>query len=299
MSTLKSKVALLKKLLSLKEVIDSGQIQTAAEKNGLRHSNLSKAISELEEEMHTVLLHRSPKGIEPTSASRLLYEDINNILKILDNIKNSFSDKEEMMGYITVFVGTGFIGNYLLKQLSFFYAQYPKIRLDIMTDKRINASKTDIAIITENYTPMPKGKILLRIKSDLHFFTTQEYVQKHGEPKDLNDMLKNYDLCMPLPYLNKPPCNFILKKAKHLNTTSDSEMIIFNLIQSGEGITLLHDWTAWISPNLIRLDYLDFKIEHDFLIIANPAVENTSKVKALIFFLKNLCDQNKLKYTEY
>ena len=299
MFTLKSKVALLKKLLFLKEVIDNGQIQSAAEKNGLRHSNLSKSISELEEEMHTTLLHRSPKGIEPTGTAQQLYEDIENISEYLDKIRETFINKGEMAGYITIFVGIGFIGNYLLKELSFFYAQHPKIRLDILMKKNINISKTDVAIVTESYTPRPKGKILLKIKSDMHLFSSDTYIKKHGKPKDINDMLQNYDLCMPLPYLNNQACHFISKKAKHLNTTADSEMVIFNLIQSGDGIALLHDWTSIAACNLICLDYLNFKIEHNFLIICNPAVEKTLKINALIGFLKNMCEKNNIKYTEY
>lgn len=51
MATIKTRVTLLKELLALKEVIDTGQIQVAANKNGIKHSNMSKLISDLETQL--------------------------------------------------------------------------------------------------------------------------------------------------------------------------------------------------------------------------------------------------------
>ena len=59
MPTIKTKISLLRELLALKQVIDLGQIQVAADRNGIKHSNLSKLITDLEERFKTILLIRS------------------------------------------------------------------------------------------------------------------------------------------------------------------------------------------------------------------------------------------------
>lgn len=59
MPTIKTKISLLRELLALKQVIDLGQIQAAADRNGIKHSNLSKLITDLEERFKTILLIRS------------------------------------------------------------------------------------------------------------------------------------------------------------------------------------------------------------------------------------------------
>ena len=59
MATIKTKTAFLRELLALKEVIDTGQIQAAAERNGIKHSNMSKMISDLESRFKATLLIRS------------------------------------------------------------------------------------------------------------------------------------------------------------------------------------------------------------------------------------------------
>ena len=87
MPTIKTKIAFLRELLALKEVIDLGQIQAAAERNGFKHSNMSKMISDLEARFKTRLLIRSSAGSIPTNTTRQLYADIENISNALDNVK--------------------------------------------------------------------------------------------------------------------------------------------------------------------------------------------------------------------
>lgn len=49
MPTIKTKIAFLRELLALKEIIDAGQIQAAAERNGIKYSNMSKMIQDLKQ----------------------------------------------------------------------------------------------------------------------------------------------------------------------------------------------------------------------------------------------------------
>ena len=62
MSTLKSKTLLLKELLALKEVVDKGSIQIAANENGIKNSNLSQLIKDLEDRFNTKLINRNFDG---------------------------------------------------------------------------------------------------------------------------------------------------------------------------------------------------------------------------------------------
>lgn len=140
MATFKANLSFLRELFALKEVMDAGQIQGAARRNGIKQSNLSKIISDLETELNTPLLNRSPKGVEPTNTARLLYTDIESIVKSLDKISAEFSDAEELTGCVTVFVEDGFLGSRLLKEISLFYAMYLNIRLSVWISLQTNTS---------------------------------------------------------------------------------------------------------------------------------------------------------------
>lgn len=287
MATFKNNLSFLRELFALKEVIDAGQIQGAARRNGIKQSNLSKIVSDLEAELNTPLLTRSFKGVEPTNTARLLYTDIENIVKSLDKITAAFTSAEELTGYVTVFVEDGFLGNRLLKELSLFYALHLKIRLDITTDKRISPSDADLAIVSD-IPPEIKGKILFKLESKMHLYTSTSYLERKGAPRDMEDLLENYDLCVQQKHLDDDGSRLLLKRAKHLNTTSDSEAVIFKLVQTGDGVGLLHDWLAREVSNLVRLDSPDYEACKTFFGICTSKAEKTPKIKTLMSHLKTL-----------
>ena len=104
MPTIKTKITFLRELLALKEVIDLGQIQAAADRNGIKHSNMSKIISDLEARFKTRLLIRSSAGSVPTNATRQLYADIENIVNTLDNIYHNITGPDELTGHISMLI---------------------------------------------------------------------------------------------------------------------------------------------------------------------------------------------------
>ena len=108
MPTIKTKITFLRELLALKEVIDLGQIQAAADRNGIKHSNMSKIISDLEARFKTRLLIRSSAGSVPTNTTRQLYADIENIVNTLDNIFQNITGPDELTGYISIWTEEGF-----------------------------------------------------------------------------------------------------------------------------------------------------------------------------------------------
>ena len=65
--SLKKQLTIIKYLLALNSAVKYGSINTAAEKNGIKPSNLSRLISEFEEIIGGKLLTRTNKGVTPTA----------------------------------------------------------------------------------------------------------------------------------------------------------------------------------------------------------------------------------------
>ena len=84
MSTLKTKIILLKELLALKEVVDKGSIQIASYENGIKNSNLSQLVKDLENRFNTKLINRKFDGSQPTNSTQLIYNDICAIEELLN-----------------------------------------------------------------------------------------------------------------------------------------------------------------------------------------------------------------------
>ena len=206
MSTLKTKLILLKELLALKEIVDKGSIQIAATENGIKNSNLSQLIKDLEDRFNTKLINRNFDGSQPTNSTQLIYNDICSIEELLNKISETFVDMDALSGSVSVWTEEGLFGSFIMKDLSEFYAKYPKIRLELLMRKEPNISNMDILIIKPKLHPNIHGTVLFKFKTHLKFYTSKQYLKTHGVPKNISDLLENHNLCMVYRYMNLPEC---------------------------------------------------------------------------------------------
>ena len=289
MSTLKTKLILLKELLALKEVVDKGSMQIAATENGIKNSNLSQLIKDLEDRFHTKLINRNFDGSQPTNSTQLIYNDICAIEELLNKISETFIDMDALSGSVSVWTEEGLFGSYIMKDLSEFYAKYPKIRLELLMRKDPNISTMDILIIKPKLHPNIHGTVLFKFKTRLKFYTSKQYLKTHGMPKNINDLLENHNLCMVYRYMNLPECQSMIKRAKHLSTISDSLALIYRLVNDGDGITVLPSWFQESSENLVCLDDLAFEHEMETQCMCRTEIAESPKVRAFVDFFINFC----------
>lgn len=294
MSTLKNKVILLRELLALKEVVDRGSIQIAANKNGIKNSNMSQLIKNLESLLGVKLINRNFDGSQPTNSTQIIYNDICTIEELLNKILDTFIDPDDLSGYMSVWAEEGLFGSFFMKDLSEFYAKYPKIRLELLMRKEPDINNMDILIIKPTIHPNILGTVLFKFKTQLQFYTSQKYLSANGMPKNMNDLLENHNLCLVDRYINLQEFRNIIKRAKHLNTTSDSLALISRLVNEGDGITILPSWFKETHTNLVCLDELDFNYETEIQCICRNQIAETPKVRAFVNFFTNLCSCHNL-----
>ena len=289
MSTLKAKILLLKELLALKEVVDKGSIQVAACENGIKNSNLSQLIKNLEERFNSKLINRNFDGSQPTNSAQLIYNDICIIEETLNKISEKFLDIDALSGSMSVWTEEGLFGSFIMKDLSEFYAKYPKIRLELLMRKEPNISDMDILIIKPKLHPNIHGTVLFKFKTHLKFYASKKYLDIHGAPQNINDLLENHDLCMVNRYMNLPEYQSIIKRAKHLNTTSDSLALIYRLVRDGDGITVFPSWFEESDKNLVCIKDLDFEYEMETQCICRTEISESPKVLAFVNFFIDFC----------
>lgn len=289
MSTLKTKMILLKELLALREVVDKGSIQIAANENGMKNSNMSQLVKDLEDRFNTKLINRGFDGSLPTNSAQIIYNDICAIEELLNKISENFLDMDSLSGSMSVWTEEGLFGSFIMKDLSEFYAKYPKIRLELLMRKEPDISEMDILIIKPKVHPNIHGTVLFKFKTHLKFYTSKKYLATHGTPQNINDLLENHDLCMVYRYMNLPEYQSIIKRSKHLNTISDSLALIYRLVNDGDGITVFPSWFHESSENLVCLDNLDFEYEMETQCMCRTEIAESPKVRAFVDFFINFC----------
>ena len=299
MSTVKTKTLLLKELLALKEVVDKGSIQTAACENGIKNTNLSQLVKSLEDRFNTKLITRGFEGSQPTRSAQMIYDDICNIEELLHKIADNFVDKNALSGSMSVWTEEGLIGSVMLKDFADFYAKYPKIRLELLMKQSPDISNTDVLIINSKVHSDIRGTVLFKFKAHKKFYASKKYLELHGVPKNLNDLLENHDLCMLNRYLKLPEFQNIMKHAKHLNTTSDSLALLYRLVNDGDGITVFPQWFQESSENLVCLDDLDFKYDTEMQCICRTEIAESPKVRAFADFFIDFCKDHNVPIDIY
>ena len=299
MSTIKTKLILLKELLALKEVVDKGSIQIAACENGMKNSNMSQLIKNLEDRFETKFINRSFDGSQPTNSAQIIYNDICSIEELLNKISENFLDINALSGSVSVWTEEGLFGSFIMKDLSEFYAKYPKIRLELLMRKDPDISSMDVLIIKPKLHPDIHGTVLFKFKTHLKFYTSKKYLEIHGVPKNINDLLENHDLCMVYRYINLPECQSMIKRAKHLNTISDSLALIYRLVNDGDGITIFPSWFHESSENLVCLQDLDFEYEMETQCVCRTEIAESPKVRAFVDFFINFCKDHNVPIDIY
>ena len=299
MSTLKSKIILLKELLALKEVVDKGSIQIAANENGIKNSNLSQLIKDLEYRFNTKLINRKFDGSQPTNSTQLIYNDICAVEELLHKISETFVDMDALSGSMSVWSEEGLFGSFIMNDLSEFYAKYPKIRLELLMRKEPDIENMDILIVKPKLHPNIHGTVLFKFKTHLILYTSKKYLAEHGVPQNINDLLENHNLCMVIRYMNLPECQSIIKRAKHLNTISDSLALIYRLVNDGDGITVFPSWFHESSKNLVCLDDLDFEYEMETQCVCRTEIAESPKVRAFVDFFIGFCTSHQVPIDIY
>jgi DNA-binding transcriptional LysR family regulator len=142
-------------------VVEEQSIAQAAEKKNIAVSAVSRRISDLEAMLQVSLLHRLPKGIEPTPAGYALVEHARIILGNVSQLEADLvGHRQGTRGHIRLFVNTSATLESLAEELSAFLPAHPLIQIEIEESispdiiKAIAENRADIGIFGGNiYAP--------------------------------------------------------------------------------------------------------------------------------------------------
>ncbi|WP_413248728.1 LysR family transcriptional regulator [Sinomonas flava] len=113
-------------------VVEAGSVSSAAERLHMTQPPLSQAILALERELGTSLLHRLPRGVQPTSAGRLLAEQGRHLLERAERLEDQVRRTGQgLEGTVSVASVPTFMWSHLPALLAEFKASHPGIAVEI------------------------------------------------------------------------------------------------------------------------------------------------------------------------
>jgi DNA-binding transcriptional LysR family regulator len=233
----------------LYEAARLGSMRAAADLLTVAASSVSRQIAQLEAEVGTALIEHGARRIRLTEAGRLLIEYHEAQLAQRELFESRLSDLKGLRtGRISLAVGEGFVGSPLSALINGFVRKHSGLQVDV----RILASSREVArLVVEDEAHLglafhacddPRIRVLTSISLPLCAVMLPSHPLAQQASVTLSELVR-YPMCLP-------ECSFrtrqILKEVEiaeqvtlHPSVTSNSIVLLKNLLQSGDLCTLL------------------------------------------------------------
>lgn len=160
----------LRHLQSFVSVVERGSLSAASKRLHISQPALSQQVQALEQEFGEPLLHRRPRGIEPTAAGELLLAHARALLAQAERLRSEFQGRRELEGGRASFGVIPTIAPYLLPQiLGPFRKAHPGIVVSVDESRtaqlipKVVAGEIEFAVLSDvPSAELKKGSLHLR-----------------------------------------------------------------------------------------------------------------------------------------
>lgn len=239
-------------------VARDGQMLGASRRLGVSQAMLSRRISSLEDAVGARLLDRSTRGCTLTEEGQTMFEAAESIeAEMLGATARLRHVAEQVTGTIRIGAPDGFGSQFLAPRLKALHASYPELHIQLVPVPRsfsLSQREADIAVMIGQ---PDRGRLRARKLTDysLGLYASRDYLEKAGRP-DTPEALRQHTLVGyvdDLIYTDQ-----LLYAGEFLKEwRSDIEVSTatgqLEVIRSGAGIGIIHDFMAAGDRNLVRL----------------------------------------------
>ena len=207
----------LEELLAFTAVVDSGSVTAAADRLGQTTSGVSRALSRLEAKLDATLLRRTTRRLSLTEEGQSFLAPAREILRSVDQAEELMALRRRLpAGRLRVNAAAPFMAHVLVPMVAEFRRRYPQIELELDTDDRnidLLEKRADIAIRIGALRDSTLHARLLG-NSRLRILASPDYLQRHGEPRGVEDLHRHCLLGFTYPeLLNQWPLRH--RQARH------------------------------------------------------------------------------------
>lgn len=279
-------------MLTFLAVAETGSFTKAADVLLTPKSNVSRKITNLEQQLNVRLLERTTRSINLTEAGRVFMQHCLRVKEEIDGAKHSLEALTSTpSGTLRICTTVG-VGQFLLAQkLIAFQKQFCKVNLDIqLTNRRVDLIEegVDVAFrIGQSQDSTLISRRLCRIK--MHLYASPTYLKEFGQPTDDTAMLGHSALYMSQqgghphwPKYDQAPLPI------NPNMSCNDFNILHQAAIAGNGIALLPDYMCDRDLDQLTLVQVlpeQFGREVDIFAIYPSRKGKLPKLEALLQFL--------------
>jgi DNA-binding transcriptional LysR family regulator len=273
-------------------VSESASLTKAAERLKTTQPTVSKRLDDLERRLGSILVVRTKAGVRLTDSGRFVAGQAAAMARSVEQIAHEVALRDTVpAGEVIIHCPDGLANYFLAPALKQLHHVHPDIQL-IVRARLDEATLPDLTVQFHETKKMEDRAISL---GWLHYgaFTTQEYLNLYGTPKDVTDALR-HRILRHLDYVNQ--VERWRAKQKPLTELIDYAMrtdcgpFLVNATASGAGISSLPTYVAHVDPRLIMLEHGDLASMR-FWLVFNGARGEIPRVRETISWLRGVFDK--------
>ena len=251
---------------------------------------VNKYLRNLEQNLGQQLIVNSTNGCRLTMRAKNIVEKLQNVYDILDQISNQRQDDCSCKGDVSICLPLGASTNLLPHDIGSFFDKYPEIRITSLTTAEASNYEeigADLAIVFGFDGSSQHYSLLYQKTVEIGLYASSNYLDKHGYPKDMEDLLKNHRIASHIEsYRYIPGWGDVLTKAAHCTFSSNSHYSVYEAIRHGLGIGIMP--LKEDVSELVNLDNLKFDFSQTLYLIVNNNTRNIPRVRAVAEYYRHL-----------
>ena len=178
-------------LVLLVDILDAGNLSSAARKLKVSRANVSYHLQQLEKSVGVQLVRRTTRRIEPTEIGQTLYRHGRAIRDELTAAQEAIDTLGRgLHGAVRVSVPTGFGQLVMTGWLLEFKRQYPEISLELLFENRVDDLLRDEVDVAIRVMSDPPEALVARELAQVRYVASDAFARTKGLPEDLEALRK-------------------------------------------------------------------------------------------------------------
>ncbi|CAH0528998.1 LysR family transcriptional regulator [Vibrio hippocampi] len=227
------------------KVVELGSFTAAATSLDLPRANVSRRISELEQQVGTPLFHRTTRKISLTNQGEIYYHKLLQVIELFDSANEEITQSScAMKGKVKL--GILSETNEKLQPILFqFLQQYPDVELDLRVIQNgfTDMYQQGLDIAFHGGELVDSSELVARkiLALDRCVVASQSYLQKNGTPFTVDELAQHQALCYRWPSGDLEVKWHFSGQTVKVNSRLESNSIAFlkDAAKSGLGIAFL------------------------------------------------------------
>ncbi len=272
------------------ELARKTKLLKAARRLGVSHTTVLRRVANLERKVDQKLFERTQHGYILTEAGWKLLEHAEAMERAADGMKRIGRDGNDLSGSVRIAIVEGLATRVLAPALGALREEHPNIAVEIVTAMLIaNLTKREADISLGLARPTGPRLVARRVaRCDVHLYASQAYIERHGEPKRIEDIDQHVFVDYIEDLIEIPALKWFRDTVgqRRVVFRSTSPLAQMSAVMSGMGIGMFPDYIVRGVPALKPILPDLVKAEREFWLAIHEDLRNVPRMAAVFNFIK-------------